>query len=232
MKLLALDSATQRRSVALLLGDHLIERCADGSQQEDEALLPQVQELLEQADTRLRELDAIAFCAGPGAFTGIRIGCGIAQGLAFGLDLPVVPVSSLMAIAASADRRRVVVALDARMGEIYHAAYEQRDSGWRCLAAPSVCSAERAPRPEGDGWFGAGSGFAAYGAQLRERYGTTLIGADASIEPSAAQIARLGAQAFARGESVPAHLALPVYVRDKVALTTTEQAALRSAAKA
>jgi tRNA threonylcarbamoyladenosine biosynthesis protein TsaB len=227
MKLLAIDSTTQRRSVALLLGSAVHERVADGSPQDADMLLPLVRELLSATNCSLRDLDAIAFGAGPGAFTGIRIACGVAQGLALGSSLPVVPVSSLLALAAARTADRVVAALDARMDEIYHAAYEREGEGWRCVCPPSVCSAAQAPQLDGDGWFGAGSGFRAYERELRARYGQALSGFDAAAEPTAAQIARLAALAYARGESVPAHLALPVYVRDKVALTSTEQAALR-----
>lgn len=228
MKLLALDSTTQRRSVALLLGDQVLERVADGAPQDADMLLPMVRELLAESNCTLHGLDAIAFGAGPGAFTGIRIACGVAQGLALGCSLPVVPVCSLQSLAASCAADKVIATLDARMGEIYHAAYERSGTGWRSISAPCVCSAAQAPELPGSDWLGAGSGFAAYEAELQARYAGALSAVHASAEPTAAQIARLAAAAFARGDSVPAHLALPVYVRDRVALTSAEQAALRS----
>jgi tRNA threonylcarbamoyladenosine biosynthesis protein TsaB len=229
LNLLALDSATARCSAALLAHGQLTERTVDGAHQHADVLLPLVHDLLAAAHCSPRELDVIAFGAGPGAFTGVRIACGIAQGIALGLDLPVVPISSLLALAAGADHTRVIAALDARMGEIYHAAYERAGTNWRCVSAPCVCPPSRAPQLEGGGWFGAGSGFRAYDAELRDRYAGALDAVDAAAEPSAAQVARLAILAHARGESVPAHLALPIYLRDKVALTSTEQAALRGA---
>lgn len=232
MKLLAIDSTTQRRSVALMLDAQLNERIADGSPQDADMLLPLVRELLSAANCALRELDAITFGAGPGAFTGIRIACGVAQGLALGLTLPVVPISSLLALASGCDADKVIATLDARMGEIYHAAYERTTDGWRCVSAPCVCAAAQAPQLEGSGWLGAGSGFGAYEAELRARYANALSAVDTAAQPTAMQIARLGASAYVRGESVPAHLALPIYVRDKVALTSIEQAAARSSGNA
>jgi tRNA threonylcarbamoyladenosine biosynthesis protein TsaB len=138
----------------------------------------------------------------------------------------------LLAVAAAETHARVVVALDARMGEVYHAAYERAGSQWQCVAQPSVCAPHHAPHVEGEGWYGAGSGFRVHGAALAERYGAALIGTNPDAEPGAGQIARLGALAHTRGESVAAHLALPIYLRDKVALTSIEQASLRGTVKA
>lgn len=228
MRLLALDSSTQRRSAALLVDQQVSERIAAGAPQDVDLLLPLVRELLDAARCGVKELDAIAFGAGPGAFTGVRIACGVAQGLAFASNLPVVPVSSLLVLAASSARDKVIAALDARMDEIYHAAYERVAGQWQCVSAPCVCSASAAPLVAGEGWFGVGSGFKAYDAVLRERYAGALTGVDATAEPSAAQVARLAVPAYLRGEAVPAQLALPIYLRDKVALTSVEQAALRS----
>jgi tRNA threonylcarbamoyladenosine biosynthesis protein TsaB len=229
LQLLAFDSATPRCSAALWVHDQLTERVAGGAHQHADVLLPLAHELLAAAHCTPRQLDAIAFSAGPGAFTGVRIACGIAQGLALGLNIPVVPISSLLALAAASNQPRVIAALDARMEEIYHAAYERTGDAWRCVSPPCVCAPSRAPQLEGGGWCGAGSGFRAYGEALRARYAGALVSIDAAAEPSAAQVARLAAQAYARGESVPAHWALPVYLRDKVALTSLEQAARRKA---
>lgn len=233
LKILALDTSSALCSAALLVGASCSERALVAQQRHAELLLPMGQELLRAAQCRLGELDAIAFGAGPGGFTGLRIACGVAQGLAYGAKLPVVPVSSLLSLAAATHQRRVIAAVDARMGEIYHAAYERVEADdWRCVSAPRVCDPRDAPLVEGGGWFGAGSGFRAFGTELRARYASALHGVDAALEPRAAQVAALAERALQRGESVPAHLALPIYLRDKVALTHAEQAHLRGAIKA
>jgi tRNA threonylcarbamoyladenosine biosynthesis protein TsaB len=181
-----------------------------------------VDAVLKQAGLTIRKVDGIAFGKGPGSFTGVRIACGVAQGLALGADVLVVGVCTLQALAEASGKDKVIAALDARMGELYLAAYEKRDGGWTEVVAPCLCRADTAPMVPGQGWAGGGSGFALAGEILKPRY--ALHDVDAQLMPRASSVARLGAAAFARGEAVDAALALPLYLRDKVALTTAERA--------
>jgi tRNA threonylcarbamoyladenosine biosynthesis protein TsaB len=161
-------------------------------------------------------LDAVAFGAGPGSFTGLRIACGLAQGLAFARGLPVLGVSTLEAAAEEAGAPRVVACIDARMREVYYAALEKREGRWREVIAAQCVAPGDAPQAPGEGWIGAGSGFAAYG-----NFGLKKVFPE--VHPTAAAVARLAAPRLAAGEGVDAALAVPVYLRDKVALTVEEQ---------
>jgi len=228
MRILALDASTEMCTVALGGEAGFVERAVHAGQRHSGLLLPMIQSLLADAGTTLRELDGIAFGAGPGSFTGLRIACGVAQGLAFGADLPVIGVPTLAAMAEDARARgrgeRVYAALDARMREVYVAAYEHDGAGWHERVAPAVLSAEDAPLPPGAGWFGAGPGFAAYPA-LNARLAGALAACDPTLLPSASAIARLALPRLAAGEGVAAGEAAPLYVRHHVALTTAERAA-------
>lgn len=190
-----------------------------------ERLLPWASELLAEAGLSLQQLDGVAFGAGPGGFTGLRLACGVAQGLAFGLDVPVVPVGTLAALALASGEGKVLACLDARMHEIYVAAYRVAGDCVEEVMAPKVGAGEAAPLPEGDGWRGAGDGFTACGEVLRQRMGGRLVGVAANAFPTAAAVARLAAPALAAGGGIPAAQAAPLYVRDKVALTTAERLA-------
>lgn len=223
MKILALDTSTEYCSVALLLGDAMATREERAGQRHSELLLPMIEELLAEAGLQLAGLDGIAFGAGPGSFTGLRIACGVAQGLALGAGVPVVPVGTLPALAQASNAARVLTCLDARMGEIYHAAYERNGDGWREIVAPNVCRADHAPELENGGWIGTGSGFAAYAAELAARYRDQLAGADPQAHPCARAIAELALPQLRAGRGVSAEQALPLYVRNRVALKMHEQ---------
>jgi tRNA threonylcarbamoyladenosine biosynthesis protein TsaB len=181
-------------------------------------------ELLAEAQWPLASLDGIAFGAGPGSFTGIRIACGLAQGLAAPDGLPVVPVPTLAALAQSAwtqsGQARVLACLDARMREVYVGAYAREGDGWREEAAPAVLAPDRVVAPAGAAWFGAGNGFGAY-PMLAARLG--LAAADDALRPTARAIGELALPRLAAGEAVDASAALPLYVRHRVALTTAER---------
>jgi tRNA threonylcarbamoyladenosine biosynthesis protein TsaB len=227
-RILALDASTEWCSVAL--GDALgfVERRERAGQRHSELMLPMVRSLLAEAAARLSDLDGIAFGAGPGSFTGLRIACGVAQGLAQGAGLPVLGIPTLEAMAETARVReghaRVYAALDARVGEVYVAAYESSGERWIARIDATVIAPETAPLPDGVDWQGAGPGFDAYPA-LRERLVAALCGVDASIEPSAGAIGALALPRLAAGEGRAAHDAAPLYVRHRVALTTAERAA-------
>jgi tRNA threonylcarbamoyladenosine biosynthesis protein TsaB len=223
LNLLALDTSTEYCSVALLRDEELTHREAHAVQRHSELILPMIEDLLVASGFELGQLDGIAFGAGPGSFTGLRIACGVAQGLAFGTGLPVVPVGTLAALAQEAGAPRVIACLDARMGEIYHAAYRRDGGHWTEVAAPGVGRAQSAPLLEGEGWFGCGSGFAVYADALAKRYGRQLDGIAAELHPHARSIARLAGPVLAAGGGLPAEHAAPIYVRDKVALKMHEQ---------
>jgi tRNA threonylcarbamoyladenosine biosynthesis protein TsaB len=222
MKLLAVETSTEYCSAALWRDGVIIERCELVGQKHSEVLMAMVDAVLKEAGLTIRQVESIAFGKGPGSFTGVRIACGVAQGLAFGADVHVVGVCTLEALAEASGKDKVIAALDARMGECYLAAYEKRDGGWTEVVAPCLCRADTAPMVPGKDWCGVGSGFAIAGEILAPRY--SLHDVDAQLMPRAAAVARLGAAAFARGEAVDAALALPLYLRDKVALTTAERA--------
>ena len=225
MNILALDTSTEYCSVALWDDGAVQEQRELAGQKHSEMLIEMLDALLKQAGVKLAQIDGIAFGKGPGSFTGVRIACGATQGLAFGANLPVAGVCTLEALAEASGRPRVIAALDARMGEIYHAAYEKHDGAWTTVSEPCLCKPEDAPPVPGENWFGAGSGFATHGNALEERYAGQLCGVDAGMVPQAAAIAALGAAQFALGRGVDAAQALPLYLRDKVALKTSERVA-------
>jgi len=223
MRILALETSTEYCSVALWQDGNIASRCELVGQKHSEVLIAMLDELLRGEGVKLAQMDGIAFGMGPGSFTGVRIACGVAQGLALGADLNVVGVCTLQALAQASGHDKVIAAIDARMGEIYLAVYEKRDGGWAALIEPCLCKEDDAPSVVGENWFGAGSGFAINGATLAARYGNQLSGVDAQAVPQASAVARLAAGEFSKGHAVDAALALPLYLRDKVALKTSER---------
>jgi tRNA threonylcarbamoyladenosine biosynthesis protein TsaB len=230
MKILGIETSTEYCSVALWQNGAVSERCELVGQKHSELLLGMLDGLLQDAGLRVQDLDGIGFGKGPGSFTGVRIACGSAQGLAFGAGLNVVGVCTLQALAQASGHHKVIAALDARMGEIYLAAYEKINGAWVTIVEPCLCKAEDAPPVTGADWFGAGSGFAVSEAALAARYAGQLIGMDAGAVPQAGAVAQIAADEFAQGNAVDAALALPLYLRDKVALKTSEREAERALA--
>jgi tRNA threonylcarbamoyladenosine biosynthesis protein TsaB len=229
MKLLVLDTSTEYCSAALWLDGGIHARRVLAGQQHSSLLLPMVDELLRESAISLRQLDGIGYGAGPGSFTGLRIACAVTQGLALGADLPVVGISTLESMAEQTGADRVLTVLDARMAEVYWAAYQHESTGWRCAVEPALALPESVTVPQGGDWVGAGNGFAALGAMLRPQLGAQLIRIDDAIMPDAAAMAPLAARAFERGEGMDAALAAPIYLRDKVALTVNERRAKQPA---
>jgi tRNA threonylcarbamoyladenosine biosynthesis protein TsaB len=223
MRVLALDTSTEYCSVALWQDGFVIERCEMVGQKHSELLIAMLDALLKDSGLKIKQLDGIAFGKGPGSFTGVRIACGTAQGLALGANLPVAGVCTLEALAEASTKPRVIAALDARMGEVYHAAYQKQNEVWMTVSEPDLRKPEDAPAVSGADWFGVGSGFAVHGVVLQARYGTQLHGVDGAAVPQAAAIAALGAAQFALGRGVDAAEALPLYLRDKVALKSLER---------
>jgi len=232
MRLLAFDSSTNWLSVACGADGAWCVRGEPAGQAHSERLLPLVDAVLAESGWSLRSLDGIAFGAGPGSFTGVRIACGVAQGLGLGADLPLVPVPTLEALAQAAWREhaathvatQVVACLDARMREVYVAAYAREKGRWNEILAPAVLPpAKVAMHSLGRAaWFGAGGGFAAYPALSAQ---LALLQVDADAMPDARAIGELAQPRLAAGEGVAAADALPLYVRHRVALTTAERAA-------
>ena len=203
------------------MGDACLTRSEFLANGGSDRLLPWVQTLLAEGGLTLKQLDGIAFGAGPGAFTGLRLACGVTQGLAFGADLPVVGVCTLEAVAFNAGAERVFACLDARMNEVYVAAYARTaPAEYRCVVPPAVMPPESVVAPAGE-WHAVGDGFAAYEAMLQHTFPMT----DSAVRPTAEAVGRLAVPRFARGEGEPATAAAPLYVRDKVALTTAERLA-------
>lgn len=223
MKILALDTSTELCSVALWLDGELLAREERAGQRHSELVLPMVHDLLAEAGLGIKALDGIAYGEGPGSFTGLRIGCGVVQGLAFGADLPVAGVCTLLALAEASQAERVIACLDARMGEVYHAVYQKAGDGWQILSEPGLNRPEEAPEVAGENWTGCGNGFGAYGEALGARYAGQLQGLMADLLPHATYIATLGAGQFKRGLGMDAAEAAPLYIRNKVALKTSER---------
>ncbi len=223
MRILSLDTSTEYCSVALWQDGAVVERSELAGQKHSELLIEMLDALLRGAGLKLAQLDGIAFGKGPGSFTGVRIACGASQGLALGANLPVVGICTLQALAESSGKPRVIAALDARIGEIYHAAYQRHDDVWVTVSEPCLCKPEASPQLGESDWIGVGSGFAMYGALLNERYAGQLTAIDATAVPRAAAVAALAAAEFASGRGVDAAEALPLYLRDKVALKTSER---------
>lgn len=218
MNILALDTAADGCSVALRTDGKLIERDEATPRKHAASLLPMAQACFAEAGLGLADLDAIAFGRGPGSFTGLRIAAGVAQGIAFGAGLPVVPVSNLAANAVVARRAhgwdRILVAFDARMGEIYAGAFEIDADGLPCLVGAEALLAPGDLAAPGSDWRGAGSAFAAW-PELAASSG--VVAADSALAPRARDLLDIAADAFTRGLAVPAEEALPVYLREQVA---------------
>lgn len=223
MKLLAFDASTEFLSIALQTNEQLETLDIEAGQTASQLILPQIQGLLDKAQLRLSDLDGIAFGAGPGSFTGVRIACGVAQGLAFGANLPVVGVNVLMALAEASGAERVIAASDARMGEVYHAAYIRKDGDWTEMCAAGVYKPQNVPAVEGGDWVGVGTAWKVYDEILREQYQQQVAKTLPEMTPKAEAITRLAMPIFERGEAVSASEAKPIYIRNRVALTSKER---------
>ncbi|MEW6354149.1 MAG: tRNA (adenosine(37)-N6)-threonylcarbamoyltransferase complex dimerization subunit type 1 TsaB [Pseudomonadota bacterium] len=221
MNILALDTSTEACSAALLTDNGINERFEIAPRGHAMLILPMLEQLLREAGLTLRQIDAVAFGRGPGAFTGVRIAASVAQGVAFGAELPVIAVSSLAALAQGALRergmRRVAAAIDARMGEVYFAAYQSNlEHLMELRGDEGIYPPRQAPLLEGEGWFAAGSGWLAHGAALREHLAGHIGAVDAARYPHAQDVARLAATQLKQGLVVDAEQALPVYLRNEV----------------
>ncbi|HQZ02807.1 MAG TPA: tRNA (adenosine(37)-N6)-threonylcarbamoyltransferase complex dimerization subunit type 1 TsaB [Thauera sp.] len=225
MKILAIEASSEQGSVALRVDDAILSRRIDGAANHSRTVLSDVSDLLAEAGLSVTALDAVAFGAGPGAFTGLRLACGVAQGLALGGDIGVAVIGSLDAIALQAKAQRVFVATDARMGEVYYAAFEGADANSLQVVAEARCTApESLELPPGQ-WLAAGSGFRVWADVLHTRFQHQLSGCRDDLVARADEVAMLGERIARAGQLVAPERAAPLYVRDKVAFTTAERLA-------
>jgi tRNA threonylcarbamoyladenosine biosynthesis protein TsaB len=218
VKILALESATESCSVALLNGTAVHARSQLAPREHAALLLPMVEALLAEAGLELNALDAIAFGRGPGSFTGLRIAAGVTQGLAFAVELPVLPISTLAALAQGAWREqgvpRVAAAIDARMGEVYWGLYREQDGVMELAGDEGVFAPEQVPVPPEEGYVGTGTGWASYGTVMAQRCSVATY--QGGRFPQAVDLLPLAAAAWRSGLAVDAAQAQPVYLRDKV----------------
>jgi tRNA threonylcarbamoyladenosine biosynthesis protein TsaB len=225
--ILSIETSTTACSVALAINEQVIQRYALAPREHAQLILPWVESLLAEAGLRLNQLDAIAVGRGPGAFTGIRIGVGVAQGLAFGADLPVIPVSSLQILAQTAYAKsqcdRVLVAQDARMNEVYWAGYRLAETGLMISVIDDQISlAEKVQLPLDDqSWFAVGDAWQVYQQALTQHMSGISFKEISGLFPEAQYLSILATQLFSQGQSVAPEEALPVYLRGKEAWKLT-----------
>ena len=223
--IVAIDTATEACSVALLCAGEVRARYQVAAKIHAKILLPMLNELMAEAQLSPQQLDAVAFGRGPGGFTGVRIGTAAAQAIALGADIPAAPVSNLAAIAARAHRdhgdEKVAVAIDARMGEVYWAAYQIENIEPELIGSEVVCPPQNVAQLDSE-WVAAGTGWATYSealtavSQARQKDTMTQL-------PHAVDILNIGAEMIRQGRGVSAENALPVYLRDNVARTEEER---------
>lgn len=232
--LLALETSTERLSLAIRLGELTFLREVDAGQRHSELALPLLYELLKEAGISLSQLDAIAFGQGPGSFTGVRIACGLTQGLALGAAKPVVPVPTQMALAEQCGAQKAIVALDARMGEIYFASYCRANEAaeWVAAIVPMLIKPNDLPAVEGGAWCAIGSAFdvPALAECLSRRYEEQIVQVSLAALPSARHVADIAARKLATHgieSALAPEFAAPLYLRNQVAMTIVERESLR-----
>ncbi len=223
MKLLAIETAAEACSAALLIDGEILLRYKVQPRKHSELIIPMLDDLLQESGLKMPQLDAVAFGCGPGSFTGVRIAAGVAQGVAFAADLPVVCISTLAALAQGLFRNyghsKVLPAFDARMQEVYWGCYQLQESGLMGAVFPDEISPpdKVTTPPIGDAWHGVGSGWETYGDTLSRVLATELKSVTPDLLCSAHDVAVLGAAGFKLGNVVVAEKALPQYLRDDVA---------------
>jgi len=223
MKILALDASPEFWSLAVTDGGNVYQYDHFAGQAASQLVLPEIQKLLESAQLALTDLDGIAFGAGPGSFTGVRVACGVAQGLAFGASIPVVGINVLMALAQASGAQRVVAASDARMKEVYHAVYEKHDDAWQEVQPAGVYKPNDVPDVDGNNWYGVGTAWKVYADVLAQRYQEKIIKTLPDMTPKADAIIDLAKPIFKAGLAIDASDAKPIYIRNRVALTAKER---------
>ncbi|OOZ41623.1 tRNA (adenosine(37)-N6)-threonylcarbamoyltransferase complex dimerization subunit type 1 TsaB [Solemya pervernicosa gill symbiont] len=227
MKLLAIDTATEACSAALYIDGEVLSRFEIAPRQHARLILPMIDSLLSEAGIVVADLDALAFGRGPGGFTGVRIATGVIQGVGFATELPVVPVSTLAALAQGAWRefgyKQIATAIDARMGEVYWGRYTLADNELMQLQGEELVIPPEQVEGEGSGWVGIGSGWTTYSDVMQSQLVNELEEQKGERFPNAHDIALLAVNDFHNGVAVNAAEALPIYLRDKVAKKKGEQ---------
>jgi tRNA threonylcarbamoyladenosine biosynthesis protein TsaB len=227
VNLIAIETSGDFCSIAVSNAGRVYARHVQAGQRQAELSLGLIDDLLRQAGLAFGDVQGIAYGEGPGAFTGLRIACSIVQGLALARDLPVAGVGTLEALAQASGEAAVIACMDARMGEVYHAAYRRMAAGLVEVTAPGLCRPEAVPAPQGEDWIGCGSGFAAYGEALASACAGRLREVRPAVAPTAVAVLELARPRFAGESGWPAvgdgASAVPIYLRDKVALKTSER---------
>ena len=221
MNLIAFDTSSEYLSMAFWHRHqcHVLDELV--GIQHSAKILPYLYRFLNSHKLKPSALDGVVVGVGPGSFTGVRIGIAVAKGLAFGLDVPVVGICGLLALAEASTGNRVISALDARMGEIYLAAYQKQNGSWDTVLEPMVCKPNALPNLEGSDWIGVGTAWQLYAEPLQARYAVQSI--QTSLHPLASVMLRLALPILERGEGQAAALVKPLYVRQQVAMTTAER---------
>lgn len=221
MKILAIDTVTEMCSVALLVDAEVTMDEKLVKQTHTDVILPMIDQLLANSAVPFSDVDAIAFSRGPGSFTGLRIGAGVTQGLALAYDMPVIPVSSLAALAQGAWRvdqqTQVLACIDARRQEVYWACFQLQQELMACIGQEKVSAAGQVKTPSAEAWYGVGSGFGRYRDELSRNQMVTLSAQVADRFPLAQDILPFAVRAMHNKEYVDASAAIPVYLRDNVA---------------
>ena len=222
MKLLALDTSTDACSCAVYDDGTIYQRYELAPRKHAELILPMADSLLAEAGLQPRDMDAVVFGCGPGSFTGLRISCGVAQGIAFAADIPVIPVSSLAALAQAAyqqyEKNHVCVAVDARMEEVYWGEYhyDEQTQLMTLVDEERVCTPEQIPALNRDASFGVGNGWGVYGTRLQTHFDEMITEYIVDYYPRAEMMLPFGVHQFRLGNTVEAAQASPVYLRNKV----------------
>ncbi|MFW5427178.1 MAG: tRNA (adenosine(37)-N6)-threonylcarbamoyltransferase complex dimerization subunit type 1 TsaB [Methylophagaceae bacterium] len=227
MNILALDTCTECCSAALLVQGRVFERVEMTQRGHSDLILGMMNDLFKQAEITISEIDAVAFGRGPGSFTGVRVGVGVAQGIAFARGIPVIPISSLMAVAQGAADKlnidNIAVAMDARMGEVYSASYQRENGVVSLVDSEQVCPPEKYMPENEQQWTGIGTGWGVYDEILRQNFADNLAHVSIEHYPLASSVLKLAEIEAKAGRLLPAEQAMPVYLRDNVAKKKGEQ---------
>lgn len=227
MKILAIDTATEACSAALYVDGEMTSEYKLAPREHTQLILPMVDRLLVDSGFAVNQMDALSFARGPGAFTGVRIAAGIVQGLSYSAEIPVVPISTLAAIAAGVyyqhGHKNVLSAIDARMGEVYWGAYHIEEDTYQLIDNELVSNVDSLPDLGMKNWVGAGTGWSEYFELLKSKYKLHDDLIYSNELPSAETIVKLAVQDFKRGKQMSAHQAQPIYLRDNVAKKKSDQ---------